>query len=117
MGTLIRPKLYHAYHEIINVSNPNGSLMSYAVDGNVCETGDSFTQDQTREIPEIREGDVLGILDTGAYCDVMSSSYCLRGRANILLEHIGKLIKCSKGIEDLNQILYRFNIDTKLEIK
>jgi diaminopimelate decarboxylase len=114
MGTLIRPKLYHAYHEIINVSNPNGPLMVYAVDGNVCETGDTFTQDQPREIPEIREGDVLGILDTGAYCDVMSSSYCLRGRANILLEHKGTLIQCSKDVEDLDQIMHRFHVDTKL---
>jgi diaminopimelate decarboxylase len=115
MGTLIRPKLYHAYHEIINVSNPNGPLMVYAVDGNVCETGDTFTQDQPRKIPEIREGDVLGILDTGAYCDVMSSSYCLRGRANILLEHKGKLIQCSKGVEDLKQIMDRFCIETRLD--
>jgi diaminopimelate decarboxylase len=113
-GTLIRPKLYHAYHEIINISNPNGPLMVYSVDGNVCETGDTFTQDQPREIPEIREGDVLGILDTGAYGDVMSSPYCLRGRANILLEHKDKLIQCSKGFEDLDQIMHRFYIDTKL---
>jgi diaminopimelate decarboxylase len=115
MGTLIRPKLYHAYHEIINVSNPNGHRMVYSVDGNVCETGDTFTQDQPREIPEIREGDVLGILDTGAYGDVMSSSYCLRGRANILLSHNGKLIQCSKSVEDLKQIMDRFHVETKLE--
>ena len=115
MGTLIRPKLYHAYHEIINISNPNGPLLVYSVDGNVCETGDTFTQDQPRKIPEIREGDVLGILDTGAYGDVMSSSYCLRGRANIMLEHHGKLIQCSQGVEDLNRIMSRFNIETRLE--
>ncbi len=115
MGTLIRPKLYHAYHEIINISNPDGRLLTYAVDGNVCETGDTFTQDKPRKIPEIREGDVLGILDTGAYSDVMSSSYCLRGRANILLEHKGKIVQCSKGVEDLNQMLHRFDLGTKLE--
>jgi len=46
---------------------------------------------------------------------VMSSSYCLRGRANVLLEHKGKLIQCSKGVEDLNLMLQRFNIDTRLE--
>ena len=115
MGTLIRPKLYHAYHEIINVSNPNGTLMTYSVDGNVCETGDTFTQDQPREIPEISEGDILGILDTGAYGDVMSSSYCLRGRANILLVYNNKFVQCSKGVEDLSQIMNRFFTNTKLE--
>jgi diaminopimelate decarboxylase len=114
MGTLIRPKLYHAYHEIINISNPNGPLMVYSIDGNVCETGDTFTQDQPREIPKIREGDVLGLLDTGAYGDVMSSAYCLRGRANIMMEHKGKLIQCSIGIEDLTQIMGRFSIETRL---
>lgn len=115
MGTLIRPKLYHAHHEIINVSNPNGELREYAVDGNVCETGDTFTQSKPRMIPEIREGDVLGILDAGAYGDAMSSPYCMRGRANILMVHNGKLVQCSKGVEDLDQILYRFNIGIKLE--
>lgn len=115
MGTLIRPKLYHAYHEIINVTNPNGEFTEYSVDGNVCETGDTFTQDETRAIPEIREGDILGILDTGAYGDVMSSCYCLRGRANILMEYKGNLIECSKGVEDLHQILYRFRTDVRLQ--
>jgi diaminopimelate decarboxylase len=115
MGTLIRPKLYHAYHEIINVSNPNGPLMVYAVDGNVCETGDTFTQSHPRKIPEIREGDILGILDTGAYGDAMSSPYCLRGRANIMMEHRGRLIQCSRGAEVLDQILHRFLTETKLE--
>ncbi len=115
MGTLIRPKLYHAYHEIINISNPNGPLKVYSIDGNVCETGDTFTQDEPREIPEIKEGDVLGVLDTGAYSDVMSSAYCLRGRANILMIHNGILLQCSKGIEDLSQILHRFHLETKLD--
>jgi diaminopimelate decarboxylase len=114
MGTLIRPKLYHAYHEIINVSNPNGPLMVYAVDGNVCETGDTFTQNHPRKMPEIREGDILGILDTGAYGDAMSSPYCLRGRANIMMEHRGRLVQCSKGAEDLDQILHRFLTKTRL---
>jgi diaminopimelate decarboxylase len=116
MGTLIRPKLYHAYHEIINISNPNGPLMVYAVDGNVCETGDTFTQSHPRRIPTIREGDVLGILDTGAYGDVMSSPYCMRGRANIMMEHKGKLIQCSKSVEDLQQILHRFHTETTLDM-
>jgi len=115
MGTLVRPKMYHAHHEIVNVSNPNGELREYAVDGNVCETGDTFTQNHPRLIPEIREGDVLGLLDAGAYGDAMSSPYCLRGRANIMLEHNGELVHCSKGVEDLDQILYRFNLVTKLE--
>jgi hypothetical protein len=45
----------------------------------------------------------------------MSSSYCLRGRANILLEHKEELIQCSKDVEDLNQIMDRFYVDTRLD--
>ena len=44
--------------------------------GNICETGDRFARD--RSIPEIREGDCLAILDTGAYGISMASEYNLR---------------------------------------
>lgn len=111
MGSLIRPKLYHAYHHIINVSNPNTKTFDYSVDGNVCETGDTFTQNHLRSITEIREGDILAILDAGAYGDSMSSQYCMRGRPNVLLIHKGKVIQCSKnGPERLEDILSRFNL-------
>ena len=49
---LIRPMFYGAYHQILNLSNPEGQLKKYAVVGNICET-DPFAWD--RDIPEIRE--------------------------------------------------------------
>ncbi len=73
---LIRPVLYGSYHHIVNLSNPHGPLRPYTITGNLCESGDIFARD--RELPEIRPGDVLAILDAGAYGMSMASTYNLR---------------------------------------
>jgi diaminopimelate decarboxylase len=73
MGHLVRPAMYGSYHEILNMSNPSGEPRTYDIVGNICETGDRFARD--RSIPEIREGDCLAILDTGAYGISMASEY------------------------------------------
>ncbi len=46
--------------------------------GPICETGDFFARD--RELPVMQEGDLLAILDTGAYGSVLASNYNTRGR-------------------------------------
>lgn len=76
MGHLMRPAVYGAYHGVYNLSNPDGALETYDVVGNVCEGGDVFARE--RQVQEIREGDVLGILDVGAYGQAMASTYNLR---------------------------------------
>jgi len=73
---LIRPMLYDAYHRIWNLSNPNGKPQVYDVCGNICETGDRFAEQ--RELPEIREYDILAIGNAGAYCYAMGGVYNLR---------------------------------------
>jgi diaminopimelate decarboxylase len=73
---LIRPILYGAYHEIYNLSNPHGDPVTYEIAGNICESGDLFASD--RQVQEIREGDLLAILDTGAYGMAMASQYNMR---------------------------------------
>ena len=73
---LIRPVFYGAYHRIENLSNPAGEEKVYDVCGNICETGDRFAEQ--RELPEIREYDVLGIFNAGAYCYSMGGIYNLR---------------------------------------
>ena len=73
---LIRPVFYGAYHRVENLSNPDGGLKVYDVCGNICETGDRFAEQ--RELPEIREYDVLGIYNAGAYCYSMGGIYNLR---------------------------------------
>lgn len=69
---LVRPVLYDSYHHILNLSS-SGSMKKYDVYGNICESGDCFGKD--RMIAEIHEGDILAILDTGAYGFSMASQY------------------------------------------
>ncbi len=76
MNHLVRPSLYGAYHNIVNLTNGDAVPQPYDVVGNICETGDFFARD--RLIPEIREGDLLSILDAGAYSASMASRYNLR---------------------------------------
>src|SRR3989344_685825 len=73
---LIRTMFYDAYHHIINLTNPDGTKKRYDVAGNICETGDYFATN--RELPEIRENDLLAIQNAGAYCYSMGGVYNLR---------------------------------------
>ncbi len=75
MNDLIRPALYHSYHEIVLVEEPSKSKSLEKIDivGPVCESGDFFALD--REMPEVREGDLLAIMSAGAYGFVMASNY------------------------------------------
>ncbi len=73
---LIRPVLYGSYHHIRNLSNPGGKPAVYDVCGNICESGDRFAEQ--RELPEIREYDILSIENAGAYCYSMGGVYNMR---------------------------------------
>lgn len=76
MNDLIRPALYQSYHEIVTVEEPStNASKSEKIDivGPVCESGDFFALD--REMPKLREGDLLAIMSTGAYGFVMASNY------------------------------------------
>jgi diaminopimelate decarboxylase/aspartate kinase len=80
MHTLIRPALYEAYHEIVNLSRidePATELVQ--VVGPICESGDVLGNHRRLAAPQ--EGDVILIAQAGAYGAVMSSDYNLRGRA------------------------------------
>jgi diaminopimelate decarboxylase len=105
LNHLIRPMFYDAYHHIVNVSNPNGKQRIYTIVGYICET-DTFGWN--RKISEIKEGDILGFKNAGAYCYSMSSNYNSRFRPAEVLIHEGKdfLIRKREDMEDLlkNQI-------------
>ena len=103
MNDLIRPALYGAYHEIIPVVVDEKSKRE-AVDvvGPVCETGDFFARD--REIPDVAEGDLLAILDAGAYGMVLTSNYNTRPRpAEILVK--GKSVRVIRKREKVRDLL------------
>ena len=88
MNDLIRPALYHSYHEIVPVRRGTGSSVGETVRfpqadtskmekmdivGPVCESGDFFALD--RDMPALHEGDLLAIMSAGAYGFVMASNY------------------------------------------
>jgi diaminopimelate decarboxylase len=79
MNDLVRPSLYGAYHEIVPVNRGSRKTEISDVVGPICETGDFFARD--RKLPLVSEGDLLAILDVGAYGAVLGSNYNTRGRA------------------------------------
>jgi len=105
LNHFIRPMFYDAYHDIINVSKPEGKTRIYTVVGYICET-DTFGWN--RKITEASEGDYLLFRNAGAYCYAMSSNYNSRFRPAEVLVHRGKdyLIRAREHMEDLlrNQI-------------
>lgn len=100
LNHLIRPMFYDAYHHIVNLSNPNGKKRIYTVVGYICET-DTFGAN--RSIAEIREGDTLCFMNTGAYGFTMASNYNSRFRPAEILIHHGKdfLIRERENFDDL----------------
>jgi diaminopimelate decarboxylase len=100
LNHLIRPMMYDAYHEIVNITNPTGSPKMYTVVGNICET-DTLGSD--RKLNEVREGDLLAIKNAGAYGYSMSSNYNSRFRPAEVLVINGeaKLIRRRDTFEDL----------------
>ena len=106
---LIRPMLYGAQQDIINISNPDGKQRFYSVVGYICET-DTFANN--RRINEITEGDVLAFKNAGAYCFTMASNYNSRYRPAEVLwyNETAYLIRKREVFEDLtkNQILIDF---------
>jgi diaminopimelate decarboxylase len=120
MNDLLRPSLYGAYHEIVPVrrtsratgptkleSTKSGSIESELTEteitdvvGPICETGDFFARD--RKLPLVAEGDLLAILDVGAYGAVLSSNYNTRPRAaEVLVDGAkAKVIRRRETVED-----------------
>jgi len=100
LNHLIRPMLYDAYHEIINISNPHGKQRIYTVVGYICET-DTFGWD--RKLTEVHEGDILCFKNAGAYGMTMSSNYNARFRPAEVLIYNGKthLIRKQETFDDL----------------
>jgi diaminopimelate decarboxylase len=104
MNDLIRPALYQAYHEIVPVIRDDASKQATVdIVGPVCETGDFFARD--RSLPEVKEGDLVAILDTGAYGMSLSSNYNTRPRpAEVLVEgKRARLIRRRETIRDLTR--------------
>ena len=84
MNSLIRPALYGAWHNIVNLTRLDQVCdLSANIVGPMCETGDILGMD--RPMPATHVGDVLLIANTGAYGAAMASCYNLREPAQQLI--------------------------------
>lgn len=102
MNDLIRPALYQAHHEIIPVRQSAAkATLTADVVGPVCESGDFFARD--RALPPVKAGELLLLLDAGAYGMSLSSNYNTRTRpAEVLIEDgKARLIRRRESLRDL----------------
>jgi diaminopimelate decarboxylase len=101
MNDLIRPALYQAHHEIVPVRPRKGISRIVDVVGPVCETGDFFARD--RKLQSVKQGDLVALLDAGAYGMAQSSNYNTRMRPpEVLVEgRTSRLIRRRETIADL----------------
>ncbi|WP_375445521.1 diaminopimelate decarboxylase [uncultured Fibrella sp.] len=114
LNHLIRPMMYDAWHDIVNVSNPTGEPTLYDVVGYICET-DTFATD--RMLPQVRPGDVVSFENAGAYGYSMASTYNLRERPAEVLVYEGQahLIRQRDTFEDLTRGMVDIDVFTTVE--
>lgn len=114
-AVLARPIMYDSFHDVEIYPGSGNAYgreeertprsrpeMLQTLVGNICESGDVLAKD--RLLPEIQEGDIIGVLDAGAYGHVMSSNYNQRLRPAevlILTDGSAKLIRRRDSVEDL----------------
>ncbi len=107
-NVLLRPLLYGAYHRIVAAERMNQTPETrYTICGPICESGDILGEQ--RLFPKLQEGDLLALLDTGAYGNVMSSNYNSRTRPTeiIIINETETVMRKRETIADLqrNQII------------
>jgi diaminopimelate decarboxylase len=101
-NTLMRPTMYGSYHPILIANKLDAAEKeTYDVAGPICESGDLLAKDRT--MPKIEEGDLLAVLNTGAYGFSMSSQYNSRPRAAEVMIRQGKdvLVRNREQLSDL----------------
>jgi diaminopimelate decarboxylase len=99
---LVRPTMYDSYHHVVVANKANSKVEdTYTIVGPICETGDIFAKD--RSLQHIEKGDLIAILDAGAYGFSMSSQYNGRPRCAEVLVKDGDsdLIRRREDFEDL----------------
>ncbi|MDB9985348.1 diaminopimelate decarboxylase [Pelagibacterales bacterium] len=77
MNDLMRPALYDGYHKILPLAETkNTEKISTDIVGPICESTDRLFS--SNEFYDVKEGDLLAILNSGAYGSSMSSNYNVR---------------------------------------
>ncbi|MEJ6950791.1 diaminopimelate decarboxylase [Natronospora cellulosivora (SeqCode)] len=107
-NVLMRPMLYNSYHKINVLKDLENKDLEKDINevvnitGNICESGDLIAKE--RELPKINQGDIIAVMDAGAYGFVMSSNYNCRLRpAEVLIKENDKdiLIRKRESYKDL----------------
>lgn len=104
-NVLARPVIYNSHHDLEvykKYDNLSHTVEQVTIVGNICESGDILAENIV--LPQIQEGDIIGVLDAGSYGYVMSSNYNNRLRpAEILIKEDGKvkIIRRRDTLEDL----------------
>src|SRR5262249_55712168 len=96
--------LYAAFHRIEAVQDRGASSKRYEVVGPVCESSDVLGRD--RDLPELRVGDLVAVLDAGAYGSAMASNYNRRPLPPEVLVDIGAwaVIRRRQTIDDITAL-------------
>lgn len=110
LNHLIRPMMYDAYHEVVNISRLQGPERVYTIVGYICET-DTIAAD--RKLKEVKVDDIIAIKNAGAYGFSMSSNYNSRLRPPEVLVLNGK-VQLIRKREVLDDVL-RHQIEIDLE--
>ena len=90
MNDLLRPALYGARHRIVPLAPRAGEHTRAEVVGPVCESTDTFAAGEL--LPRFERGDLVGLMDAGAYGSVMSSNYNGRNRLPEVVHVKGELL-------------------------
>jgi diaminopimelate decarboxylase len=102
MNDLIRPSLYNAYHEIVPVVRTDASENAPCdVVGPICESGDFLGRG--RDLPALEPGELVAVLDAGAYGMSLASNYNSRPRAaEVLVDgRSARLIRRRETLKDI----------------
>lgn len=102
MNDLLRPALYGAYHRVL-VANRVGAenVIKADITGQICENTDRIAVD--RELPDVRNGDIIAVLNAGAYGYSMSNNFNGHGKpAEVLITNgSDHLIRRRETLEDM----------------
>ncbi|KOY75753.1 Diaminopimelate decarboxylase [Apilactobacillus kunkeei] len=111
MGDNIRPMLYDAEYEVVSANNPRAQpVEEVRLVGKYCESGDVLIKNAS--VPSLTAGDVVAVLDTGAYGYSMASNYNLNLKPAIVFVEKGKaqLVTKRQSFENL------YELDNNLEL-
>ena len=110
MGDNIRPALYQAKYETVLANDPQRrASQEFHVAGKYCESGDILAD---AKLPSLKAGDILAMLDTGAYGYSMASNYNRNPRPAVVFAEDGKaqVVIRRESLEDLVHLDQDYNI-------